>query len=81
MGGKTVAKGGWAYILTNKPRGVLYIGVTADLTLRFWQHRNGQGSHFARKYGLDTIVLAEQYPTIEEVIAREKPLKSWQRQW
>ena len=39
MGGKTVAKGGWVYILTNKPRGVIYIGVTADLRQRYWQHR------------------------------------------
>lgn len=26
-----MARGGYTYIITNKPRGVLYIGVTADL--------------------------------------------------
>jgi putative endonuclease len=73
-------RGGWVYILTNKPRGVLYIGVTADITRRIWQHRNGLGSAFARKYGLNKLVRAESYPTIEEAIAREKQLKNWTRQ-
>lgn len=76
-----MARGGWVYILTNKPRGLLYIGVTADITRRVWQHRNGLGSIFARKYGLDRLVRVEAYPTIEEAIAREKQLKNWHRQW
>ena len=30
-----MARGGYTYVMTNKPRGVLYIGVTADIaTLR-----------------------------------------------
>lgn len=76
-----MARGGWVYILTNKPRGVLYIGVTAEITRRVWQHRTGLGSAFVRKYGLDRLVCAEAYPTIEEAIAREKQLKNWTRQW
>jgi putative endonuclease len=74
-------RGGWVYILTNKPRGVLYIGVTADMARRYWQHRNGLGSAFARKYGCDRLIHVEPYPTIEEAIAREKQLKNWHRQW
>lgn len=74
-------RGGWVYILTNKPRGVLYIGVSADITRRIWQHRNGLGSAFACKYGLDRLVRAEAFPTIEEAIAREKQLKNWKREW
>jgi predicted GIY-YIG superfamily endonuclease len=27
-------KGGWLYIMTNRPNGTLYIGVTADLERR-----------------------------------------------
>jgi putative endonuclease len=76
-----MARGGWVYILTNKPRGVLYIGVTAAITQRIWQHRNGLGSAFVRKYGLDRLVRVERYPTIAEAIAREKQLKNWKRQW
>jgi putative endonuclease len=32
----TMRYGGWTYILTNKPRGVLYLGVISDLAVRIW---------------------------------------------
>jgi len=73
--------GGWVYIMTNKPGGVLYIGVAADLATRVVQHRNGEGSSFCRRYNLTRLVLAEPYPTIDEAIAREKAMKEWQRAW
>jgi putative endonuclease len=73
--------GGWTYIMTNRARGVLYVGVTADLAARIWQHRNGEGSDFCRRYKLDRLVLAERHATIEEAIAREKMLKTWKRAW
>ena len=74
-------KGGWTYILTNRAYGVLYVGVTADIDKRLWEHRSGLGSGFCRLYGLDRLVLSEQHATIEEAIAREKQLKKWHRQW
>ena len=69
-------RGGWTYVMTNKPRGVLYVGVTADLAARVEQHRNGQGSAFCRKYNLTWLVHAEEHATIEEAIVREKALKA-----
>jgi putative endonuclease len=74
-------RGGWVYIITNKPNSVLYIGVTADIVARIAQHRNAEGSAFCRRYNLKRLVLAEPYPTIEEAIAREKALKEWHRPW
>jgi putative endonuclease len=76
-----MGKGGWTYIMTNKPRGVLYIGVTADLAARALQHREGTGSTFCRKYNLTRLVLAERHDDITYAIAREKALKAWQRAW
>jgi len=73
--------GGWTYIMTNKPRGVLYIGVTADLPARIFQHRQGLGSAFCHRYGIKRLVLAEHHPTIMEAIAREKAMKAWRRAW
>ena len=71
----------WTYIMTNKPRGVLYVGVTSDLAARVDQHRRGEGSDFCRKYNLQRLVLAEEHGRIEDAIAREKALKAWKRDW
>jgi putative endonuclease len=42
--------GGWAYIITNKPHGVLYTGVTSDIAARVDQYKNGTGSKFTKRY-------------------------------
>lgn len=76
-----MTRGGWTYLMTNKPRGVLYIGVTAHLAARVDQHRTGRGSSFCRRYGLKTLVLAEQHEAIEQAITRETALKAWNRAW
>ena len=73
--------GGYVYIMTNKPHGVLYTGVTVDLPLRVWQHRNGTGSKFCKRYNCDRLVFAEPHPGIEDAIAREKAIKAWPRLW
>jgi putative endonuclease len=74
-------KGGWVYILASRYRGTLYIGVTADIARRSWQHREGIGSGFTKRYEVHRLVYAEEYPTIAEAIAREKALKKWRRDW
>jgi len=73
--------GGWVYIMTDRYRGTLYIGVTSDLAARAWAHRKGRGSKFCARYGLTKLVYAEQAPTIVEAIAREKAMKKWKRAW
>ena len=72
---------GWTYIMTNRPRGVLYIGVTATLPGRVHQHRNGEGSEFCKRYKLTRLVYAEQHASIQDAIAREKAMKAWKRDW
>jgi putative endonuclease len=73
--------GGWVYIMANRYRGTIYVGVTADLAARIFQHRNGTGSDFCVRYGLNRLVWAERGQSIEDCIAQEKRLKRWQRQW
>jgi putative endonuclease len=73
--------GGWVYIVTNKPHGVLYTGVTADLAARTVQHREGTASSFARKHHCTRLVYAERHERIEDAIAREKAVKQWHRLW
>jgi putative endonuclease len=75
-------RGGWVYLLANRYRGTIYTGVTADLARRTWQHREARGgSTFTKRYGVVRLVHAEEYPTIDEAIAREKAIKKWRRAW
>ncbi|MBN90943.1 MAG: excinuclease ABC subunit C [Erythrobacteraceae bacterium] len=71
----------WVYIMSNREDGVLYIGLTADLSRRIVQHREGKGSAFCRRYGLKRLVYAEEHDSIEDAIAREKAMKAWKRAW
>ncbi|MEM6493047.1 MAG: GIY-YIG nuclease family protein [Pseudomonadota bacterium] len=74
-------KGGWAYMMADRYRGTIYVGVTADLAARITQHREGKGSDFCAKYGLKRLVWAERFAFIEEAIAFEKRAKRWRREW
>ncbi|MEA3041795.1 MAG: putative endonuclease [Sphingomonadales bacterium] len=73
--------GGRVYIVTNKPHGVLYTGVTANLVDRMGQHRGRGGSRFARKFNCTRLAYAEPHGTILDAIAREKAVKDWPRLW
>ncbi len=74
-------RGGWVYIMADRYRGTLYIGVTSSLAARALAHREGRGSKFCARYGLTKLVYAEPAPTIHEAIAREKALKKWNSAW
>lgn len=73
--------GGWVYVLANRREGTLYVGVTAHLARRAWEHREGLGSAFTRRYGVKRLVYAERHETIETAIQREKTIKHWPRAW
>jgi len=74
-------QGGWVYIVTNRPDGTLYIGVTSDLPRRAWQHREGLIEGFTKRYGLTRLVFFERHDDIRAAIRREKNLKRWRRAW
>ncbi len=69
------------YILTNRPYGTLYVGVTADLPRRGWEHRNEFVEGFTKKHGLKRLVWYEQHVSMIEAISREKRIKRWHRDW
>ncbi len=71
----------WVYIITNKPKGVLYIGVTGGIDDCMERHVEGKGNSFASKYKLTQLVCFEEFQYIEDAISREKQLKNWHRQW
>jgi putative endonuclease len=69
------------YILANRPRGVLYVGVTNDLARRLSEHRAKLAAGFTATYGVILLVHTEQYASILEARARENVLKRWRRSW
>ena len=71
----------WVYIITDKPRGVLYIGVTGGIDDRMERHVSGKGSKFSAKYKLKLLVYYEEFQYVLNAIAREKQLKRWHREW
>ena len=74
-------KGGWVYILTNRPNGTLYVGVTSDIAKRAWEHRQGVVDGFSKRYALKRLVFVERHDEITGAIYREKRMKSWPRAW
>lgn len=68
-------------MMSNKQDGVLYIGVTSDITKRVYEHKHGSVDGFTKQYNLKTLVYYEMYDEIEEAIKREKQLKNWHREW
>ena len=71
----------YVYIMSNKTRSTLYVGVTNDLERREREHRNGIGSEFTSKYRLFELMYFEQISGITLAIKREKQLKRWHREW
>jgi putative endonuclease len=71
----------YVYIMTNKPGGTLYVGVTNNLPIRTTQHKQGLAGGFTKRYKLDKLVYYEVFDDIHDAIKREKQLKRWRRAW
>lgn len=74
-------KKSYVYIVSNKNRTTLYIGVTSDLKNRISDHFEGKGSEFTKRYNLTDLLYFEEFDDIRDAIAREKQLKNWRREW
>ena len=48
--------GGRVYIVTIRPNGALYTGVTSDFARRAYEHRVGLVAGFTRRYGLKRLI-------------------------
>ena len=73
-------RGGFIYIMTNKHKNVLYIGITSNLQSRVYEHRQQvYPNSFTAQYNVEYLIYYEGFRHIEEAIAREKQLKKWSR--
>ena len=66
----------YVYIITNKKRGTLYIGVTNNILRRIYEHKNELTGGFTKQYKLHKLVYVEEFEQIVEAITREKQLKT-----
>ena len=69
------------YIMTNAPRGVLYVGMTSDLPGRVREHREGLIPGFTGRYHLTRLVWYEGHLDAALAADRERAIKRWRRAW
>jgi putative endonuclease len=74
-------KDAYTYILSNKNKTTLYIGITNDLERRMFEHKAHKGSSFCKRYNLDELLYFEHFDFMMDAIDREKQLKRWHKQW
>ncbi len=64
----------YTYIMASDS-GVLYVGVTNNLTVRVGEHKERLIPGFTRKYNVTKLVWYEPHSSIRAAIAREKQIK------
>jgi putative endonuclease len=69
------------YIMANRYRGAMYVGVTSALYYRVCDHKNERFDGYTKERGLKALVWYEHYLTMDFAIRREKLLKKWHRDW
>jgi putative endonuclease len=72
---------GWSYMMTNRPNGILYLGVTDNMPRRAWEHREGLVAGFTQRYGLKRLVYVEHHADMLVARQRERNMKHYPRAW
>lgn len=79
---KAIMKLWYVYIMTNKPNGVLYIGVTDNLDERVKEHKlKVYPKSFTAKYNCDKLIYFEEFSEGKIAERRERQFKKWKRDW
>lgn len=72
----------YVYIMSNKPQGVIYVGVTDNLMERVKEHKlKVYPNSFTAKYNCDTLIYFEEWENGLDATKRERQLKKWKRDW
>ena len=70
----------FVYIVTNKRKTTLYTGMTSNLTVRLWQHKNGiYPQSFTNKYKTFLLLHVEVFVDPWLAVDRERQIKGWKR--
>jgi putative endonuclease len=68
----------YVYIMTNESR-TLYTGVTNDLALRVYEHKQKLIPGFTAKHNITRLAYFETTEDVQAAIAWEKQIKGWLR--
>jgi putative endonuclease len=79
--GSRISNRFFVYILANRRKGTLYVGLTNDIRRRMVEHKRMLVAGFTRLHRVDRLMYAEEYASILEARARERSLKRWRRAW
>jgi putative endonuclease len=71
----------YVYILASRKDGTLYLGVTANLVRRIYEHKEKLQPGFTARYDIRRLVWFEVYEDAANAISREKEIKKWRRGW
>jgi len=71
----------YVYMLASRRNGTLYVGCTANLQQRVWQHRLKAVPGFTAAHEVTRLVWYELHGDLAEALLREKRLKRWRRAW
>lgn len=72
----------YVYIMTNKPNGVIYIGVTDTIEERVKEHKMKVfPKSFTAKYNCDKLIYFEEFEDGLKAVERERQFKKWKRDW
>jgi putative endonuclease len=68
----------WVYALYNREKAKTYIGQTANLNKRLYDHNEKRSDHYtAKQQGEWELIYKESVATRSEALMREKQLKSF----
>jgi putative endonuclease len=70
-----MTKAFYVYMMTNRSRVVLYVGITSDLVRRVWEHQNAEVKGFTKIYKTNRLVYYETFEDPLNAISREKEIK------
>ena len=72
----------YIYIMSNKPNGVLYVGVTDDINARAQEHKSKvYPNSFTARYNCDKLMYFEEHKNGSQASKRERQMKKWKREW
>jgi putative endonuclease len=72
----------YVYAMSNKPDGVIYIGLTNNIEERVKEHKlKLYPKSFSAKYNCNRLIYFEEFKNDKEAIIRERQLKKWKRDW